>query len=66
MPSPCKAKGGFYVRKGGAWKQNRDGQIKYVGYGNGTHSRRDPVADSKRKAKRGTAKQRARYSNRYD
>jgi len=40
--------------------------MKYVGYGKGTHSRRDPVADSKRKAKRGTAKQRARYSNHYD
>lgn len=66
MPSPCKAKGGFYLRKGGAWKQTKNGQMKYVGYGKGTHSRRDPVADSKRKAKRGTAKQRARYSNHYD
>jgi hypothetical protein len=35
MPSPCNPKGGFYVRKGGAWKQTKNGQMKYVGYGKG-------------------------------
>ena len=35
MPSPCSPKGGFYLRKGGAWKQTKNGQMKYVGYGKG-------------------------------
>ena len=44
MPSPCSPKGGFYLRKGGGWKQTKNGQMKYVGYGKGTHSRRSRAA----------------------
>lgn len=49
MPSPCP--GQFYRRKGGAWKKTSKGGYKKVGYGAGTHSKRDVESDRKRKAK---------------
>jgi hypothetical protein len=65
MPSPCRATG-FYKRKGGAFKKGAPGKgFKHVGYGKGTHSKRDPQMDRSRRAKRSSSLRR-RYPNHYD
>lgn len=64
MPSPVQ--GQFYRRKGGAWSKNKTGGFKKVGYGNRTFSKRDPIADRKRKATiapRGTVR---KYPQQFD
>lgn len=66
MPSPCRGTG-FYKRKGGAYKKSRKGHAyKHVGYGKGTHSLRSPTQDRARRARKGTPKQKRRYSQHYD
>jgi len=67
MPSPIVKTyyGKYYKRKGGAWKITKKGDVKYVGSGNGTHSRRNIEQDKKRKATK-SRKLRSRYPHEYD
>lgn len=61
MPSPVKGK--YYKRRGGAYANTKGKKAKP---GKGKYSKRDPVRDRKRRAKKGTAKQRRNYPNHYD
>ena len=57
--------GKYYKRKGGAWKVRKNGDIIFVGAGNGTLSRRTVEQDKKRKATK-SRKLRSRYPHEYD
>ena len=63
MPSPVK--GGYYKRKGGAWSRTgRAHSYRKVGYGRGTHSKRDVHSDNLRRARQ--SRKVARYPQHYD